>query len=322
MKQSVEAVVCIPSFRRPEGLLRTLQSLADTRNNIAFAVVVIDNDDVNQQALEVARAFFADHAVIGHAVIEPRQGNAHAINSAFTTAMECFSTARYFLMIDDDEIARPGWVDAMVATARNFDAAIVGGPVRRTFSRSVPEIVSHHPLFQSIETATGPIEIIHGSGNCLISRDVFTRLGKPLFDTRFNLLGGGDMDFFTRARLAGFRFAWSGDAVVDEIVGTERISVAWLLRRSLRTGAINYSIDRKRRSGIAGWLALTGKNMASLGRGLARFTKGLLVSQGNIVSASHWLVMPLGRLLASVGWMPTPYRPKNCAKTASSRRAG
>ena len=39
-----EAVVCVPTFRRPEMLRRTLQSLVDQTTSIRFVVVVVDND--------------------------------------------------------------------------------------------------------------------------------------------------------------------------------------------------------------------------------------------------------------------------------------
>ncbi len=39
-----DAVVCVPTFRRPDMLRATLESLVAQRTNISFAVVVIDND--------------------------------------------------------------------------------------------------------------------------------------------------------------------------------------------------------------------------------------------------------------------------------------
>ena len=306
MNAEIEAVVCIPSFRRPEGLREILGSLARQDAVTRFAVVVVDNDAERREALPVAEAFFTSE-LTGLAVVEAQQGNVHAINTAFATAMRRYPAARYFLMVDDDERAEPGWLDAMVAVAKSNDAQIVGGPVRRAYSASTSEAVSRHPLFHSIEAPTGPIAIIHGSGNCLIARAVFEKLGAPYFDPAFNFLGGGDMDFFTRARAAGFAFAWAADAVVWETVGTERLSAGWIMRRSLRTGAINYAIDRKRRPGFGGWLTLAAKNIVSLLRGAFRFVR-ILVATRRILPAGHWVLMPLGRVLASFGWSTAPYK--------------
>lgn len=306
MTHAIEAIVCIPSFKRPEGLRETLQSLLTHEANIRFAVVVIDNDVSGQQALAVANGFF-EKGLIGLSLVEPMQGNVHAINRAFMTAIGAYPEARYFLMVDDDEFVEPGWLDAMVAASKNFDAAIIGGPVRRVYSGPVSDAISEHPLLNSIESPSGPIDIIHGSGNCLIERPVFERLGFPYFDPAFNFLGGGDMDFFTRAKGAGFGFAWAGDAVVRERVGTERLSDRWIMTRSLRTGAINYGIDRKRRPGVLGWLLLALKNIASLLRGFGRFVL-TLAKTGKLLAASHWLLMPVGRIMASFGWTTAPYK--------------
>lgn len=306
MDAGPEIVVCIPSFRRPEGLRETLLSLAAQRTQHRFAIVVVDNDARDREALPVARALLGEN-LVGHAVLEERQGNVHAINTAFTTALARYPNARYCLMIDDDERATPDWLEAMVATAKAYDAQVVGGPVRRQFPASVSESIACHPLFLSIEAPTGPIPVIHGSGNCLIARTVFERLGAPFFDPAFNFSGGGDMDFFSRARAAGFAFAWAGDAIIHETVDGKRIAAGWLLRRSLRTGAINYMIDRKLRPGVSGWLTLAGKNLVSLLRGALRFI-GALATTRRILPASHWVLMPLGRVLASFGWSTTPYK--------------
>ncbi len=66
-------------------------------------------------------------------MIEPRQGNCHAINAAFETALAAFPAAINFLMIDDDEIASRGWIERMVVAAETTGADIVGGPVLPEF---------------------------------------------------------------------------------------------------------------------------------------------------------------------------------------------
>lgn len=306
MGGAIEVVVCIPSFRRPEGLRALLTSLVEQETERGFAVVVADNDATGREALSIADGFL-ESGLTGQAVLETQQGNVHAINAAFSTALAAYPGARWFLMIDDDERAGPGWLEAMVGTAERSGAQIVGGPVRRVYSAAVPEGVARHPLFHSIEAETGPVEIIHGSGNCLIGRDVFERLGAPFFDPAFNFLGGGDMDFFTRARALGFGFAWAGDALVWEDVLAERLSARWIMSRSLRTGAINYAIDRKRRPGAGGWMVLAGKNVLSLARGLVRFA-GTCMHTRTMLPASHWVLMPVGRVLASFGWSTAPYK--------------
>ena len=74
--------------------------------------------------------FLAAGKFPGLCVVEPRQGNCHAINAAFETALEMFPAATSFLMIDDDEIASEDWLERMVSAAETTGADIVGGPVQ------------------------------------------------------------------------------------------------------------------------------------------------------------------------------------------------
>lgn len=244
-EHSIEAVVCIPTFRRPDGLAETLRSLLRQQGGISFAIVVIENDAQNPVGARCAEAMLADCGRPYLIAVEPQQGNCHAINRAFTDARASFPSAEYFLMIDDDEVATANWLFDMVATARQNGANIVGGPVIRAFEISVSPSISQHSLNGHIDGPTRRVAAIHGSGNCLIQRRVFEELDSPLFDTSFNFLGGGDMEFFVRCRMAGFVFWWCQTAVIHETVAKERSTAAWLLRRSIRTGSINYVIDRK-----------------------------------------------------------------------------
>src|SRR5690606_2194303 len=141
----------------------------------------------------------------------------------------------------------------------------VGGPVLRRFALEAPRGVSQHPMFLSLDAESGIIKQIHGSGNCLISVEVVNGLATPAFDPQFNFLGGGDMDFFTRCREAGFKTAWSGKAIIYEDVPASRMEPRWIMERSLRTGIINYNIDKSRRPGLKGTVLLLAKNVVSLG---------------------------------------------------------
>jgi len=54
-----EAIVCIPTFRRPTGLKKTLASLAAQVGTKNFAVVVVENDAEKLEGKRVADAIFA-----------------------------------------------------------------------------------------------------------------------------------------------------------------------------------------------------------------------------------------------------------------------
>lgn len=307
---SPEIIVCIPTFRRPAGLKRTLESLAAQAQAERFAVIVVENDAEKLEGKEVAEAMFASLALSGIAIIERKQGNCSAINTAFRTARDGFPAAEFFLMIDDDEEASPTWLAGMIKTARSSGADLVGGPVVRCFVGNAPSSLQKHPLFYSTITRSGATGSLHGTGNCLIRRRVLDAIGEPTLDPRFNFLGGGDMDFFTRCRLKGFKSYWNEDAKVFETVPAQRTKAQWVLRRSITTGVINYTIDQKRYPGLRGgaWLLL--KNLVSLAIAPFRAAKALLAT-GHWLSASHPLCLSIGRNLAALGLAPTPYKAAN-----------
>lgn len=311
-RTSIEAVICIPTFRRPAGVTKTLQSLLAQKGDIDFAIVVVENDADKPVGAEAARAVLEGFDGPSLVLVEPRQGNCHAINRAFTEARDSFPSARYLLMIDDDEIATPDWLALMVATAEKTGADIVGGPVIRQFDVPVSAAVSLHSLYGFIGGATREVPVIHGTGNCLIRREVFTRLSDPLFDITFNFLGGGDMDFFARCRTAGCRFWWCEEAVIYETVAEERTSARWLMRRSVRTGSINYEIDRKRVTSTAGIARLQAKNVISLGLSIFRAI-GILAKTRHFLPATHPPLMSVGRFSASFGFLPAPYKASQIA---------
>lgn len=305
-----KVVVCIPTFRRPAGLKRTLQSLAAQIGAEHFAVVVVENDAQKLEGKQVVEAVFASRALFGLCVVEPKQGNCSAINTAFRTARESFPAAEFFLMIDDDEEASPTWLAAMMETARSSGADLVGGPVVRRFEGDTPSCLQKHPLFYSTITRSGETASLHGTGNCLIRRRVLEALGEPTLDPRFDLLGGGDMDFFTRCRLARFKAHWNDDAKVFETVPAQRMKAAWALRRSITTGVINYTIDQKRYSGRLAAAFLLLKNLISLGIAPFRAANALFAT-GHWLPASHPLCLSVGRNLAALGLAPTPYKAAN-----------
>lgn len=295
-------VVCVPTFRRPEGLRATLRSLRAQDAAEPFAVVVAEND-----AARAGAAVAAEHldgaGLHGVCAVEPVQGNCSAINAAFALALVLFPRARAVLMIDDDEVASPGWLRLMAAAADGEGVEVVGGPVLPRF-RSGKAALARHPAFRPAYDRTGPVPVIYGTGNCLIRREVFGRLAQPGLDPCFNHLGGGDTDFFHRCRLAGCRFHWVQEAVIEEDVPEERTRLAWLLRRSLRIGAVNFHVERRALHPARVWL----RNLLAWPGSALRSAREL-ARTGDPLLALHPLLVACGRSSAALGLEPHQYRP-------------
>lgn len=309
---SVGIVVCIPSFRRPQHLRLTLESLAAQRTDRRFALVIVENDATGCGSVPVATEFLSTGRFAGLCVIEPRQGNCHAINAAFETAMATFPAARHFLMIDDDEIASRDWLELMVRSAEVSGADLVGGPVQPNFDDHSKRGLSRHPAFRPAYDESGAVPVIYGCGNCLITRAVFERLGDPAFDVRFNFLGGGDTDYFVRCRQAGMKFHWAAEALITETVPQNRTSPSWLTMRGLRIGAINYHIEVKAARTPWSRLKVAAKLLAMLPLSLVRAGR-LAVTEQKILIALHPVTVAAGSVLAAIGIEPHQYKASKIA---------
>ncbi len=309
---SIGIVVCVPCFRRPQHLRRTLESLAGQRTDRRFAVVMVENDASACGSVPVAAEFLRAGRFAGLCVVEPRQGNCHAINAAFETARGTFPAATHFLMIDDDEIASSDWLELMVGAAELTGADVVGGPVLQSFDDDTKRGLRRHPAFLPAYDTSGPVPIIYGCGNCLIKRSVFERLASPAFDPRFNFLGGGDVDFFTRCRRGGIRFHWVAEAVIIETVPNIRTHPSWLALRGLRIGAINYHVQRK--AARTPWLRarLLVKILALLPLSLVRAVRLFLIEHKALI-ALHPMIVAAGGVLAAMGIEPQPYKASKIA---------
>jgi GT2 family glycosyltransferase len=303
---SIGIVVCIPSFRRPQHLRLTLESLVNQCTDRRFAVVIVENDAMGCESVPVATEFLQEGKLSGLCVVEPRQGNCHAINTAFETALATFPAATHFLMIDDDEVASEEWLELMVRAAETSGADLVGGPVFPNFDDDRKRGLRRHPAFYPAYEASGPVPIIYGCGNCLITRPVFDRLADPTFDLRFNFLGGGDTDFFVRCRRAGMKFHWVAEAVITETVPDIRTHPGWLVLRGFRIGAINYHIEVKAAGTAWSRCTLLVRMFARLPLSLVRAIR-LAVTEKAII-ALHPMTVAAGSALAAIGIEPQPYK--------------
>lgn len=302
---SVGTVVCIPCFRRPQHLRLTLDSLVNQRTPRSFAVVMVENDAARRESAPVAAEFLVAGKLQGVCLVEKRQGNCHAINAAFETAQALFPAAARFLMIDDDEIASPDWLELMVRTCEATGADVVGGPVLPVFDDESQPWLARHPAFCPAYDDTGVVPLIYGCGNCLITRAAFEHFDRPAFDLRFNFLGGGDCDFFVRCRDAGMTFHWTAEAVITETVPQSRTSLGWIATRGLRIGAINYHVQSKAARSTAARMRVFARTLGRLPLSLVRSVR--LLTSSRAVVAMHPVMIAFGAALAAFGFEPKPY---------------
>lgn len=304
----IELVVTVPTFRRPDQLLATLASIRTQTTDFRFAVIVMENDAEGRAGAKAATPLFESGDLPGLVIIAHERGNCSAYNAGWQTALIHFPNFRHLAVIDDDEIAEPEWLARLREASERFNADIVGGPQVPIFEEGASPRYRDHPVFLPPYGASGPVDALYSSGNLLIGRQVLSAMGPPFLDLRFNFMGGGDSDFLSRSKQAGFRLAWCAEARVLEAVPARRLEPGWIRARSLRNGVISTLVEKKKRSGQSfGKARVFAKSLLLLAA--APFRSVLrLARTGSPSNAVYPAYVALGRVLAEFGYANEQYR--------------
>ena len=305
--EDVRIAVTLPTFRRPDHLVATLDSLAAQSRRKGLAILVMENDDEGLAGARAASDWLNETNAPGMVIIAHERGNCHAYNAGWRTARETFPNLAYLAVIDDDEIACPNWIENLVDTAEKTGAAFVGGPQVPVFAGNKGGDWRHHPVFTPHYSETGPVPVLYSSGNVLISAAVLADMPEPYLDPGFNFIGGGDSDFYRRSRAHGFTFAWCAEAPVMETVPERRAGFSWVNARSLRNGAISAIIEKRQNPGTGGRLKTFAKSLALLAASPLRGIQ-LGWKTGSAVIGLYHVQVAIGRLLAEVGIVNEQYR--------------
>jgi glycosyltransferase involved in cell wall biosynthesis len=307
-RDAIEIAITVPTFRRPQQLLATLESLAGQRTTRRFAIIVIENEAEDREGALAASPAFMSGSLQGLVIVAHERGNCCAYNAGWQTALEQFTNLRAIAVIDDDEIADPDWLERLADTAGELGADIVGGPQVPVFAEPSHARWARHPVFAPPYRQTGIVPALYSSGNLFVSRRVLDAMERPYLDLKFNFMGGGDSDFLSRSSQRGFRLAWCAQAIVREAVPARRVERDWIRARSLRNGVISTLVEKRRRTGKPFANArVVLKSLALLGASPLRGALRLLKT-GSASIGMYPIYVAAGRLMAEFGYANEQYR--------------
>jgi len=245
----LEVVVAIPTFRRPLGLRRLLDALQMLRTNASVTVVVADNDAERHEGFDVCRQLRAEgYRWTLDALIAPERGIAQVRNALVARAL-AYPGAGFVAMLDDDEWPSPQWLDSFLLVQAKTGADVLEGSILFEFESAPGAWAAGFDGMRSMCRPTGPVAMLEGAGNLLMTRDCLQGMKAPWFDPVFALSGGEDRDFFQRLARAGKRFAWAHEAVAYSLVPASRSSLKWALERAFGIGNTEMRIFLKHRPG-------------------------------------------------------------------------
>src|SRR5665811_127948 len=244
--------VCICTLSRPH-VAETIKSVLDQEglDGCAFEIIVAD-DDPKLSAQRVVQEM-AEKTSIPVRYVPCGARNVAVARNA------CLDAARgdWIAFIDDDERADPGWLASLLSAQKAYGADVVKGMVRGIYPAETPIWIKIADPFTRDYGPTGQTPKEMATGNVFFRR----ALAAPphhRFDPAFGRTGGEDTDFFRRLTQMGARIVACREAVVDEVVPVERVSLVYLSGRARRLGQIE---QRKQHLYLAGDYAL-GKRLA------------------------------------------------------------
>jgi CheY-like chemotaxis protein len=232
-----EVAICIATCRRPQGLRRTLESLAMLETERDVAVIVADNDAEGREGIAMAEVLKAEGYRWPLIVMTVAERGIPQVRNALVRTALALPHIRFVAMLDDDEAAEPGWLRAILACQAATRADVVGGAVLRELEGDVPGWMTEHPILRpKLRGQSGVVSLVESTANVLIDAEALRAMGDTPFDEALALTGGSDKQLFTRMQSAGRRFAWAEDARVTELIPASRITAKWLLMRGYRVG--------------------------------------------------------------------------------------
>ncbi len=226
--QLVSIGIC--TYRRP-SVVETIASLAaqELPQNISLRVVVADNDTEPEARARVLQAAAQSGLDIAY-VHAPSRNICIARNACLDAA-----SGDWVAFLDDDEIAAPNWLAALLGEAWSSGRDAVLGPVQAIYGDAAPEWLKAADLHSTWPVVNAGRISKGYAGNVLIRRSAIAARGLR-FDLALGRSGGEDDDFFYRLTDAGGTIGFAPGALAFEPVPVERSTLRWLLRRGFRTG--------------------------------------------------------------------------------------
>ncbi|HEX6164386.1 MAG TPA: methyltransferase domain-containing protein, partial [Vicinamibacterales bacterium] len=227
------------------------------RDDPCFEFILVDNGSTDDSLVDAGSALHGA-PFPWRCINEPQAGVNYARNAGVRAAQ-----GDLLIFTDSDLKFRGGWLAAYLAAARQHpdvhvfagrirvgdrpaalpDWVDLDGPYRRT-AIVVQADYGSEPCVLPITNSAGP-----AGPSMAYRRSIFDRYGE--FNTQFglrpgSLVAGAESEFCNRLALAGERFAYVPDSVVDHPIRASQLSRRYFLNRLHGTGRVHARMQRLR----------------------------------------------------------------------------
>ena len=256
----MKIAICICTFRRPEGLRNALEHVAKLSFDGELTVVVADNDAAGE-GLGVCKQLAADFRwpILSTAVSD--SGISYSRNAAATLALTV--NPDFVAFLDDDEWPEPEWLAELLRVQEQQDADAVGGPTLSVFPENTPESAKQNQYFGAdLGLPDGSACQLEAAGNFLIRTSALEQLGPEFFHPAFAQSGGEDLAFFMSLKKHNAKMHWATNAVMNESVPADRLSVEWMKQRVIVIANSRVRVTKMLQPGLLSALERVAKTCA------------------------------------------------------------
>ncbi|KAB2658987.1 glycosyltransferase [Brucella tritici] len=247
-------VIATVTRNRPKMLISLYRSLSELYlpGNVDAEFLVVENNQVSTSDIwlqEIATQLGSRPITYS---LETSIGISCARNRALDYAK--LIGADFLVFIDDDEQAKPDWLQQLFAEQQRLDFDIVGSPVRpqalegrlNLWQRLIWSGVERNGTKAELrarkkwqENRGDTIKV--ATGSWLGKLDFFRKTGLR-FDSQLGLTGGEDWNLWLKAKRLGAKTGWAPDAIVYETVPRCRISLSYHFRRNRDHNATEFAL--------------------------------------------------------------------------------
>ncbi len=238
-----KVIIGIPTYKRPQGLSKLLESITKLEcSNIELSVVVAENDQQHRAGAKLVTKV-SDNYPLPLASIDVSQRGISFVRNALLDAAFLDYEADFLVMVDDDEWVESKWLNALLETHFKTGCEVVGGNTLAEFEGEPPSWTKALAIyFPEQASLSQEIPLLESSASVLLHKCVYFGFGQQRFDPFYSVYGGGDKEYFTRLKAQGIKFASAHTAISHELFDGARVTKRWAQERAFRIGAADMRI--------------------------------------------------------------------------------
>jgi glucosyl-dolichyl phosphate glucuronosyltransferase len=252
----MDLCVAIPTRNRVDSLLRAAESVVPQLESGDEFVIV--DDGSSDGTAEVVARWLAEHCPQGRLISLPHGGVSAARNAALAStrhAVVCF--------LDDDERVASGWLDALRrAWSRAGErVAVIGGPLRADWQAPRPPWLADYLLYvvSILDLGADRKRLDKRDRQLVWGGNMSVRVSAALdaggFDPALGARSGAswergeEEELQERLLAAGWEIWYEPCAVIDHVVGAERLTLGYFEDAFRNQAVVDVSMGKSRLTG-------------------------------------------------------------------------